>query len=411
MVSQRKRLTDAAARPAAARKRGGVQAGSAIALRLASSDPVRVLIFDTYYPAFLRTHYAERPGLSERPYDEQLESLLSRFFGTSDAYSHHLRELGHEAWEAVPNCEPLQRAWMREHGRALRTLSLAAARAPGRLRAAAGLLLQRQIAAAQIEALQPEVVYCQDLWFFSPSDLRRIRGEGRLVVGQIASQPPGPDVLRSYDLMMTSFPHYVARFRKLGVDSEYLKIGFYERVLERVDTSVPRSHPLVFAGGLNPAVHPSGVELVNRLAAALPIEVWGYGAGQLAQDSPARSRWRGEAWGLDMYSVLARSKIVVNRHIEAAEGFTNNMRLYETTGMGALLLTEAAPNLSELFEPDREVVAYDSLDDLIEKARHFMAHEDEAAAIAGAGHARTMRDHTYAQIIRELVPMLEARLP
>ena len=48
------------------------------------------------YPDFLRTHYAERPELAERPYAEQLQSLLDRRFGTSDAYSHHLRELGHE---------------------------------------------------------------------------------------------------------------------------------------------------------------------------------------------------------------------------------------------------------------------------------------------------------------------------
>ena len=85
----------------------------------------------------------------------------------------------------------------------------------------------------------------------------------------------------------------------------------------------------------------------------------------------------------------------------------NNMRLYEATGVGSLLVTDAKQNLAELFEPGREVVAYCDADDLVEQARHYLAHEDERRAIAAAGQARTLRDHTYAVRMRELAPMLE----
>ena len=47
------------------------------------------------------------------------------------------------------------------------------------------------------------------------------------------------------------------------------------------------------------------------------------------------------------------TRIVVNRHIDVAEGYANNMRLYEATGMGALLITDRGRNLGELFEPGR----------------------------------------------------------
>ena len=40
-----------------------------------------------------------------------------------------------------------------------------------------------------------------------------------------------------------------------------------------------------------------------------------------------------------MYKILGRSKISFNRHINTAENNANNMRLYEATGMGSLLLT------------------------------------------------------------------------
>jgi spore maturation protein CgeB len=376
---------------------------------------VRIAVVDTYYPAFLEEHYRSHPGLSRRTYEEQLASLIERCFGTADAYSRHLRELGHEAVDIVANCPPLQARWRAEHGR------------PGRLRAAAARLPRlrprlgqtpflQSIAMAQIAALDADVVYAQDLTFFDRSNLHRLRAQGRLVVGQIASALPPKELVLGFDLVLTSFPHFPERLRAMGTDSEYLPIAFHEGVIERlhregVQPTPPadRPHPVSFVGGLNPEVHGEGVRLLENVASRLPLEVWGYGAERLPEDSPLRRAHRGEAWGIDMYRVLAQSRIVLNRHIRFAEGYANNMRLFEATGVGALLVTEAAPNLDELFEPGREVVTYDGPSDLTDKLRHYLDHDDERLAIAAAGQARTLRDHTYAKLMRRLANLLEAR--
>jgi spore maturation protein CgeB len=100
----------------------------------------------------------------------------------------------------------------------------------------------------------------------------------------------------------------------------------------------------------------------------------------------------------------------VNRHIDAAEGHANNMRLYEATGSGALLLTDRGSNLHELFEPGREVVVYEGASDLADKAAHYLAHDDERRAIAAAGQARTLSDHTYARRMEQLASALSDRL-
>jgi spore maturation protein CgeB len=378
---------------------------------------LRILVLDTYYPAFLAEHYAVKPALAARPYDEQLRTLMERCFGTSDAYSHHLRELGHDAVEVVANCEPLQLRWAHEQGygrTAFRRIS-AALRGPVGLFARRSVL--RAIALEQIRELDPEVVYLQDLWFFKDGDLDSLRRDGRLVAGQIASGLPPERTLRRFDLLTTSFPHFVERFRAQGLDSEYLKIAFYEKVLERLrelgvepDPAVPREHAVSFVGGLDPRVHATGRRVLERAAAEAGLEVWGYGADELPKDSPIRSRYRGEAWGLAMYEVLAHSRIALNRHIDLADGYANNMRLYEATGVGALLVTEAGHNLADLFEPDREVVSYQDEDDLVERLRHYAEHDDERRRIAAAGQARTLSEHTYANRMAELTAMLDARL-
>ena len=57
--------------------------------------------------------------------------------------------------------------------------------------------------------------------------------------------------------------------------------------------------------------------------------------------------------------VLRDSRITLNHHGNVP-AFANNLRLYEATGVGTLLITDWKPDLHEVFEPGKEVVAYRS---------------------------------------------------
>ncbi|MHB8468468.1 MAG: CgeB family protein [Gaiellaceae bacterium] len=359
---------------------------------------MRFLILDTCYPAFLRAHYERAPGLASRPYQEQWAALMATFFGTADSYSHALQELGHEAHEVVANCEPLQRAWAREHD--VRTPRLR--RRPS-----------EAVVRAQAAAFRPDVVYVQNMQHFSPALLGELRRGGALVAGQIASEPPPDDVVRAFDLVLTSFPHFVDRLGRLGVRTAYLRIGFDPRVLARLETERAQRdrHAAVFVGALNRTQHREGNELLERAARRAPLEFWGYRAQGWPPGSSLRSRYRGEAWGIDMFRVLYEARIAVNRHIGVAEGYANNMRLYEATGVGTLLLTDGGRNLADLFEPGREVAVYRDEDDLVAQIEHYLAHEDERHAIARAGQERTLHEHTYQHRMKDLLEIVgrEAR--
>jgi hypothetical protein len=376
---------------------------------------MKIVIVDTYYAAFLSRVYQARPSLGGQSYSQQQAELLDLCFGTSDFYSRHLRALGHDAQDLVVNCVPLQTAWAREHRVLYSALAMKVPhrffRVPfvgPRLAALPGLV---EIATAQIEALRPDALYCQDLSFFPPAVLRRLRERGivKRVVGQIACPLPPDDFLRGYDLILTSFPHFVPRLRALGIASEYFRIGFDTRVLERLG-AVEKDVDASFVGGIS-RHHGKAVPVLEYLAEQTPIEFFGYGADSLPSSSPIRRRHHGEVWGLDMYRALARSRVTLNRHINVAENNANNMRLYEATGVGSLLLTDRKDNLGELFEVGQEVVAYSSQEEAAQLIRHYLAHPEEAHAIARAGQARTLRDHTYERRMHELVPILERYLP
>ncbi len=353
---------------------------------------MRILIVDSCYPAFLDAHYARNPALERSPYDEQWHALMATFFGTSDAYSHHLASLGHPAHEVVVNCAPMQAAWWREH-------------AGGTDRVGNETVLVRQA-----RAFEPDVVYVQNLHLLSDGTLAELRETCGYVVGQIASAAPPLDRLRKFDLVLTSFPHFVDEFRRQGVRSEYLRIAFDARVLDALGAPTG-TRDIVFVGALNALRHRAGNRALARAARHLPIEFWGYDLRGRPPWSPIRRRYQGEAWGLQMYAVLASARIVLNRHISEAGQYANNMRLFEATGVGSLLLTDAKANLSDLFEIDREVIAYEGFADLVDKARYFLDHEDQRATVAAAGQTRTLRDHTYAVRMAELTEILARHAP
>lgn len=355
---------------------------------------MRILIIDTYYPAFLGRHYSERPHLPEAPYELQWQALMDRFFGTSDSYSHFLNELGHEAQEVVVNCEPLQAAWAREHG--LKT------KKRFRLRTA------QPIIEAQVEDFRPDVVYVQDLNALSTRTLRALGQRNRLLVGQIASEVPPHSRLEPFQLVLTSFPHFTKRFADAGIPSEYFRIGFDPRVLERLDGSP--SSEVVFVGGLGRTQHSRGSSALAEAARRAPIDFWGYGVDSWPADSDIRRRYRGEAWGIAMYRILAGAKIALNRHIDIAEDHANNMRLYEATGVGTLLITDMKSNLAELFEPGREVVTYTSADQLVSEIERFLHDDEERERIARAGQERTLAAHGYQNRMCELEGILSRYL-
>lgn len=356
----------------------------------------RILIVDTYYPEFVHKLYAQHPNLQTASYADQLTACLEQRFGTSDYYSRHLTALGHTTQDIIADHTTLQFQWAKEH-------HLSVHRWPS--------LLQRlplyKILKAQISEFKPDVLYMQNISFCDPLTLRRLKKQVKLLVGQIASPLPPTPFVKPYDLILTSFPHFVERIRALGPASEYFKIGFDETILPALNEVTDKLYDVVFIGGFT-SVHSAATEALEALAKEVRVDVWGYGIENLAPDSPLRQHYHGEAWGMEMYRIIKQANICINRHSAAAEQYANNMRLYETTGIGTLLITDAKENLNDLFTVGEEVISYQSTAELIDRVTYYLAQADERERIAQAGQRRTLREHTYRQRMTELATMLSS---
>ncbi len=350
----------------------------------------KVCVFiNTYYEAFLTQHYTSHPQLARLPYQKQQGSLQTTCFGDSDFYSCGLRKAGWEAVDLIVNCQPLQDSWAKVRG----------------IVNGAHLIA---VAIEQIRELKPQVLYLQDLGIGTQEFIAAARPHVDLIVGQIASPIPSHAHLDGFDLLISSFPHFVETFRRQGRMAYYQPLAFDPKVLERLGNH-RRDHALTFVGGVSPD-HKGRYELLTALAKSLPIHFWGYGTQALGQQGVEASRLHGDVWGLDMFTVLAESTITLNHHIDVAQSSTNNMRLFEATGCGALLVTDYKDNLNDLFEIGGEVVAYRSITECADLIAYYLNHHDEAAAIAKRGQARTLRDHTYEARMRHTAELLNRHL-
>jgi spore maturation protein CgeB len=83
-----------------------------------------------------------------------------------------------------------------------------------------------------------------------------------------------------------------------------------------------------------------------------------------------------------------------------------NPRTFELAAAGAFQLVDRRALLPALFVPDVEVATFTAASELRERVRYYLAHPDERAAIAAAGRARVLAEHTYRHRMETLLALV-----
>jgi hypothetical protein len=392
---------------------------------------MRILVLNADYPRFLDWFYARQPHLKTAPYAAQMMARNASLFGVADFYSRNFKSLGHAAAEIHVNNPWLQSAWAREHGLGieLATPSFGGSgkTIPGWLQRAAapfkpmlrplarkvGLSPKLDAAAetillAQIEAFRPDLILNQDAFHVDTALVRRIKEIGKpILLGQVGIAPSRGEDWTVYDLMLSQLSATVELFRRAGVRAEVNHLAFEPAVLDALPAKPVQDIDISFVGTVSPD-HTQRIALLEAVAARHQLALFGNPPQALPASSPLHRCFRGEVWGADMYQALRRSKITLNSHIDMAGREAGNMRLFEATGVGAFLLTDFKDNLHTLFAPQREVAAWRSTDECLAAIDRYLADDGARTAIADAGQARTMTQHTYRHRAAEILSLVDS---
>ena len=84
------------------------------------------------------------------------------------------------------------------------------------------------------------------------------------------------------------------------------------------------------------------------------------------------------------------------------------LRIWDVLGSGGFLMTNYQAELPYFFEEGHDLVCFDGIDDLREKAGYYLTHEQERREIAANGYRKVKEQHDY---IRRISFMLEQVFP
>jgi spore maturation protein CgeB len=80
-----------------------------------------------------------------------------------------------------------------------------------------------------------------------------------------------------------------------------------------------------------------------------------------------------------------------------------NMRVFDIMACGGFVLAEFSEDLEALFHVGEEIVAYESLDELLEKVEYYLARPEEIRQIAHQGMIAVKKRHTVRHRVRKML--------
>ena len=276
-------------------------------------------------------------------------------------------------------------------------------------------LLQRDII-RRIEAFRPDIAFFplgSSVWESTLTDLRR-RGV-RLV--QWCGLPAGTMMERD----RVNLPFFDLIFQPANLEKglraagaggriEYIPIGVDPEVYRPLQLTAEEQErygaEVCFIGGLSSRYHQARRELIEyAIKQGVQIKVWG-GYREHFLESPILRCWQGQIWGKEQVKALCAAQIGLNFHVDHRPGELDrglNIRAFELAACSVFQLMQRVPGVGEFFEAGRDIVCFDTREEMLERIRYYLTHDGERQAIAAAGRARVVRDHTWASRVERMV--------
>jgi len=403
----------------------------------------KLLKISSYYRNFIISFQEKYPELSTLPYGKQYELLMAEKYGWADFFKFHLEKAGTQVFEVVPNAITLQNAWSLENC--------------GEIKA--------DILFEQIKYFKPDVIFIQDIKNFTNEYLQKLKSSFsfiKLITGHICApmSQTEMDNFKTYDFLFTCLPTFSQQLTNIGIKNYMVSHGFETSIIENINSDNKfEENDLIFIGSFVKSTdfHDERMKYIEAfLNEKINLKIYGniqydslltisakqtafiaakslkkIGFGKINQkvnalkksasltEFPKRFHFsenfknhvvNKSYYGIEMYKLLSRAKIGFNIHGGIAGNYAANVRLFETTGVGSLLLTDYKQNIKDFYEPDFEIVTYKSIDECIEKIKWLENNPNEVEKIRKAGQQRCMKSHTLESRIRFMDEKIQENL-
>lgn len=353
---------------------------------------MKVIFLVKYYDLYQKELLKKIPNWESLNYSSLIKEINDDYFLMYNSFINHLRNNGVDAKLIIPNFFEVQSKWAHENSNEVNNK------------------WNYEIAQKQIEAEKPDILFVNSNFEYWGDFLTSIKKHVKKICTWLSCPFPTNLSFQEIDLVYTLFPPHYELFRQNKINAKLVTAGFDSDILYHIKAN--NQHNITFVGGIG-AHHKKRTQFLIEISKQLNIEFWGYGFQSsnpiknlyknLITGFAFKNSFRGLAWGIDMFSVLSTSKITLNVHGDIAKNHSVNMRLFEATGVGTLLITEHNKNLKNFFVPGKEIVTFNTAEDAIEKIKYYIENETERDKIAKAGQQKTLNNYNYKILIKDYI--------
>jgi spore maturation protein CgeB len=269
-----------------------------------------------------------------------------------------------------------------------------------------------------VEAFNPDLILVQKGELIFPETVAELKCVSRAYTvvwhgdSPFGVQTSTAQIVRSlqfFDLCLVFDPYYLPAMKRAGARNvAHLPFGCDPEVHRTVELSEEEKSlygsDLVFIGNSQGVYSPRSQVLAQLNA--LDLRIWGRGWKESSDSRLRRLATGRRARGVEMAKVYSACKIAINvEHEQSVYG--TNMRLFEATACGVLLLTENLSQVHDYFKDVEEIVTFQDVIDLRNKIAHYIGNAELRNKIAKAGQHRAHSEHTYMQRMETLLEMVK----
>jgi hypothetical protein len=363
----------------------------------------RVVQIEAIYEQFARVLYTRWPGLENLSFQSQIQAVLDSGWSGGQNVVPYLNPSNWERFYLLPKMVAPQIAWAKERGVPPVGWNL------------------RDILFLQLQDIDPDVIYLSDLGSFDFSVLDQLKRKP-YVIAWLATKFPLDIPWSRIDLLLSGIGAIRREALRLGVKAvRNFNSGAPSFRGLSWHSAAHKANPMSigFSGSFLGGYHDERAKMLSRLSAErphIPIDI--YTAQPFGKRSSSTIRFHGPVFASEVVETYARHLIVVDARAEfglAEVRFnrdTSNMRIFEATRAGSMLLTEYAPNLESMFMLGREIICYRSEDEFIDLASYYsdINHANELKSIAQGGFRRVLAEHTIEHRAEEFERIIRSEL-
>lgn len=169
-----------------------------------------------------------------------------------------------------------------------------------------------------------------------------------------------------------------------------------------------RDIDVVFVG----ALHPNKMPLLARVKKAFGRRCVLHGLTSFKKNAYFNAAYGFPGWVRPLpfsgyVPLYQRAKIGFNVH-NRGDYTVGSFRLFDLPGNGVMQISDGGPYLDAFFTVGDEVVAYRDPGDLVDRIRHYLAHDDERLRIARNAYRRVMAEHRIGPRLHQAAALIRA---